>query len=209
MYTPGKFRNDDRKELLAFMHSNPFGCLVTVLNNAPVATHIPFEVVEDREGSITVYGHISAANPQASHLHQQNALFIFSGPHAYVSAAWYSHVNVSTWNYCAVHASGTLDLLEGDELEAHLRRMMAHYDAGRSTERMEHMPDAEFSKQMKGVAGFKMKDPHFQGNWKLSQNRNDEDYAKVVKELLASGNVSDAEIATLMKSRRPHLFQTA
>jgi transcriptional regulator len=208
MYTPGKFKNDDKKELLAFMQSNPFGCIVTVQNHVPVATHIPFEVMEE-DGFITVYGHISAANPQASHLHQQNALFIFSGPHAYVSAAWYNHVNVSTWNYCAVHASGVLELIEGTELEAHLRRMMAHYDAGRSTGNMEHMSYAEFSKQMKGVAGFKMKDPQLQGSWKLSQNRNDEDYTRVVKELLASGNVSDEEIATLMMSKRPHLFQAS
>ena len=50
-------------------------------------------------------------------------LAIFSGVHTYISSSWYNHENVPTWNYLAVHVSGKIRLIEGQELMDHLKSL--------------------------------------------------------------------------------------
>ena len=44
MYVPRHNRLDDRDQLLAFIRRYSFGTLVTMLDGAPFATHLPFMV---------------------------------------------------------------------------------------------------------------------------------------------------------------------
>ena len=55
-----------------------------------------------------LFGHVSAANPQAQGFNQGKvaALAIFSAGHSYVSSSWYEQENVSTWNYRSVQVKG-------------------------------------------------------------------------------------------------------
>ncbi len=111
MYVPGHFRVDDPETLRAFMRAHAFATLVTVVDGAPFATHVPF-LVDDAKGGeeaagLVLRAHVARANPQWRTLEEQDALVIFSGPHAYVSPAWYGAAeSVPTWNYTAVHAYG-------------------------------------------------------------------------------------------------------
>jgi transcriptional regulator len=57
-------------------------------------------------------------------------------------------------------------------------------------------------KEMRGVMGFQVKVTHLEANFKLSQNRNDEDYANVVRQLEARGDEQSTAIASEMKKNR-------
>lgn len=53
--------------------------------------------------------HLAAANAQCAMLDWHDALVVFGGPHAYISPEWYAtQPAVSTWDYTAVHVTGTL-----------------------------------------------------------------------------------------------------
>jgi len=102
MYIPAHFRQQDREAAIAFMQAHPFAIIVSTVDGLPVATHLPFHVIMDG-ADIILTAHFAKANPQWKNL--QEALVIFSGPHAYISPTHYEREqNVPTWNYIAVHA---------------------------------------------------------------------------------------------------------
>ena len=86
MYIPGYFREEDRDEIVRFIKQNNFPALITFDGERPVATHLPVEVIEDENGGLTIYGHMSRANPQWKTLGGQEVLLIFQGAHTYISA---------------------------------------------------------------------------------------------------------------------------
>ncbi len=201
MYIPKYFREEDRGEILAFLRQNNFPALVSFDGEKPIATHAPVELVEDEDGGLTIYSHISRLNPQWKTFGSGEILLIFQGAHSYISARWYNHVNVPTWNYMIVHVYGTVRLLEGEELYALLSRLVKQQEAS-SQYRLESLPPDFVAREIKGVVGFAIHITRLDAGYKLSQNRNDEDHAHIIRELEARGGVNDARIAGAMRKKR-------
>jgi len=152
MYVPKLYREEDRATLVAFLQHNNFPALVTFDSERPIATHLVVEVAET-DSALTIYGHLSRANPQWRTIGTQEALLIFQGAHTYISPRWYDHINVPTWNYLMAHVYGPVRELEGDELHALLSRLVQHHEAN-STYRLETLPPDFVQKEMKGIYGF-------------------------------------------------------
>ena len=95
------------------MKQHPFAMLMGNVYGRSVATQLPL-MIEEREGKLYLLGHVT--RKQDHHLvfeKNTEALVIFTGAHAYVSATWYENPqNVSTWNYSSVHARGQLRFLD-------------------------------------------------------------------------------------------------
>ena len=106
MYSPGHFQINDPETLTAFMREHSFATIVTHDGAVPHATHMPVLLDPDRGPQGTLVSHMARANPQWKHFADgREVLVIFTGPHAYVSPAWYATTPaVPTWNYTAVHA---------------------------------------------------------------------------------------------------------
>ncbi len=162
---------------------------------------MPVEVLEEGDG-LAIYGHMSRANPQWKTFGTQEALLIFQGPHAYISARWYNHVNVPTWNYTIVHVYGTLREVQGEELHSLLSRLVKKHEPD-SAYRLETLPQDFVEKEIKGVVGFAMHVTEIEAAWKLSQNRNDEDHANVIRELERRDDAYSQQIAESMRRQRP------
>jgi transcriptional regulator len=210
MYNPHAFRKDDREELVAFMRVNSFATLVSVVDGAPVVSHIPL-VISETNGEIFIIGHVAKANPHRDAFDGRAALAIFLGPHAYVSPSLYDKIeSVPTWNYVAVHASGVPEPIAAGEnsaqVEAMLTEMIAAFDP--TYQAQWDGLDTRFREGMlRGVVGFRMHVTSLEGKYKLSQNRSDADRARVAHTLLASHDtieqgVGEAMQATLT-SRQP------
>src|SRR5690625_3746425 len=106
MFTPRHFKVTDMEEIWSFVQENSFGTIVTMDNDKPVATHLPF-LLHRQEDEYLLTSHFAYGNLQWKTLETaENVLVMFQGPHAYVSSSWYDHENVSTWNYQAVHMYG-------------------------------------------------------------------------------------------------------
>jgi transcriptional regulator len=201
LYIPKYYREEDRERILAFLHQNNFPALVSFDGEKPVATHTPVEVVEDEDGRLTIYGHISRANPQWKTFGEQEVLLIFQGPHTYISPRWYNHINVPTWNYMMIHAYGKIRQVEDDEMFALLSRLVQKHEVD-TPYRLETLPQDFVLKEMKGVVGFAVDITRLDAGFKLSQNRNDEDHETIVRELDRRGDEASAKVASAMREKR-------
>ncbi len=203
MYSPKHYREEDRRKILEFIRQNEFATLVLFDGEKPVASHLLVEVVEDGE-RVNIYGHMSRANPLWKLFEaDREALVIFQGPHTYISATWYDHVNVPTWNYISVHAYGRPSLVtDHDEMYALLSRLVERHEADH-TYRMETLPQDFVEKEMKGIAAFKVEVTRLEAAFKLSQNRNDTDYQNIIIELEKREDELSTQVAQAMRKNRP------
>ncbi len=201
MHIPKLYREEDREKILAFLRANNFPALVSHDGEKLTATHLPVEVVEHADGSLTMLAHMSRANPQWKTFGGQEVLLIFQGAHTYISPRWYNHVNVPTWNYINVHVYGRVRMVEGDALASLLSGLVAMHETGTGYS-LEALPADFVEKETRGVAGFALDVTRLEAASKLSQNRDDESYASIISHLQERGDSASAEIAKEMKARR-------
>lgn len=204
MYTANYNRNENVEEIREFIRTNSFGILVNTLNGKPWATHIPILLETNDAGQDVLVGHIARANPQWHNFEAQpEVLAIFTAHHAYISSSWYNHENVPTWNYIAVHCYGKIRIMEGKALYQSLKRLMDKYEAySANPMRLENMTEKMVQAQMRGIVGFEIPIEDMQASYKLSQNRKDEDYQNVIRELEKRGDENSKKIAEEMRKRR-------
>src|ERR1700757_3554136 len=119
MYTPKFNQVADRDVLIEAMRAYSFAILFGPGEELR-GTHLPLLVKDEGEHG-TLLGHFAHANPHWTALAGRETLVVFPGPHSYVSPRLYiEELSVPTWNYIAIHAYGTLSLLEDDEGKNHL-----------------------------------------------------------------------------------------
>ena len=108
VYLPPHFTETREEVLLAHIERHDFALLTTHGETGMIASQVPF-LVERRDGSVYLQGHLARGNPQCLDIYAGGeALAIFSGPHAYISPSWYAAgPAVPTWNYASVHAYGS------------------------------------------------------------------------------------------------------
>jgi transcriptional regulator len=104
----------------------------------------------------------------------------------------------------AVHAYGRASILSGERLRNILSEMMARYESGSEKPvRWESLPDDFLDKQIEGIVGFEIEVDRFEAAYKLSQNRNTEDYSNIVSQLEKSGGTDERRVAEQMRRIRP------
>ncbi|MGF7214951.1 transcriptional regulator [Spirosoma lacussanchae] len=205
MYINKHNRETDPERLLAFMQAHSFALFITTgENGVPMATHLPIELVISADGPHKLVGHLAKANPQWKTLAQETpALVVFSGPHAYISSSWYDHPNVPTWNYLSVQASGRTRILSDDETLALLRIQLDRYEAtSEHPVSVDSLTEAYVRREMRGVVAFEMTIDTLEGAAKLSQNRDDRNYAAIVAQLRQLSDPDARRIADEMAARR-------
>ena len=192
-------------EVAQFIKQNAFATLVTQVGGKPWATHLPFVLEQKETGESVLHGHLAKANPQWKSIGEmEEALIIFQGPHAYISSSWYTHENVPTWNYLAVHVYGKIRIIEGEELMHHLKTLVDAYEHGRTNRvRVETMSEAYLDSQVRALVGLEVKIQEVQASAKLSQNRDEANYQNIIHKLEESEFPMDKEVAEEMRKRRP------
>lgn len=140
-------------------------------------------------------------NPQwRTFKESQEALVIYQGPHAYVSSSWYSHENVPTWNYQAVHIYGKVEVLSQDELKKSLTNMLYKYESHRENPILwGKIPPNLLEAELRGIVGFRIKVQEIQAAYKLSQNRSEDDYKNIIQNLYAEQDLESHQLADAMK----------
>ncbi len=202
MYTSKLYREVDRAKIVEFMRQNEFAIVVTYDGEKPTASHLLVEVFEEGE-RIFINGHMSRVNPLWKTFERdEEVLTIFHGPHTYISPTWYNHVNVPTWNYQAVHVYGKTRIVEDyDEAYQILKRLVDRHETA-SHYKMETLPQDFVAKEIKGIVAFQIEVTRIEANYKLSQNRNDEDYRNIVAQLDAREDEMSHGVADAMKAQR-------
>ncbi len=200
MYIPKYFKITNVDEIRDFVQNNSFGTIVTTKNGKPIATHLPLQFIK-KEDAYYLTGHMAYGNPQWRTFEScEDVLVMFQGPHAYISSSWYSHENVPTWNYQAVHMYGKGSLFEKDELIKDLTSLLEKYEQHRENSVLWDKISPELlEKELQGIVGFKIKVEEIQGAYKLSQNRSETDYINIFNNLQKEGNSNSKQMAELME----------
>lgn len=202
MYVPVLFQPRSFADVREIVQEHSFATLVGCTSGKITVAHIPLLWTEPHPGIFFLEGHIARGNEIAGALvgGDESLLAIFQGPHGYVSSSWYTHENVPTWNYIAVHVRGRASILEGDDLRTHLSTMVDKYEEGRDPRFYTSQMDAKsFTAQMRGIIGFRMQVESVEASFKLSQNRNETDHRRVIAALEASDSALDVALAEAMK----------
>ena len=203
MYIPKLYREEDRAKILEFLRQNEFATLVAFDGEKPVAGHLLMEIKEDGE-NLFVNGHMSRANSLWKTLEKnQEVLVIFQGSHTYISPTWYNHVNVPTWNYQSVHVYGKPRLItDRDQAYQLLKRLVDRHESN-SHYKLETLPQDFVEKEIKGIVAFQIEVTKVEANYKLSQNRNDEDYGNIINRLEERTDELSHGVAEAMRKQRP------
>jgi transcriptional regulator len=208
MYSPKHFEITDTAWCHALMRAQSFAVMITADDTGlPFATHLPF-LVDDARGPLgTLRGHVARANPHWRYLAAgRPTLVVFSGAHAYVSPAWYaSHPSVPTWNYVAVHASGTGVLVEDPaRVKTLLVDLVRVYEGeGPAAWSFESLPADYVDGMQRGIVAFEIPIERLEGKAKLSQNRSAEDQARTRDALASADDPLARAVAALMAGAPP------
>ena len=204
MYIPKLYREDDRTKIIEFMRQNEFALLVTIDDGKPAASHLLVEVVESGD-RLLVNGHMSKANPQWKTFDgSAEVLVIFQVPHTYISPTLYNHVNVPTWNYQAVHVYGGVRVIDDREEAYFLLKNLIDRHESMSHYKLETLPPDFVEKEIRGIVAFQIEVTKIEANYKLSQNRNDEDYKNIISKLGEREDEMSHGVAEAMKRQRTH-----
>jgi transcriptional regulator len=199
MYSPSYNQVEDRAELIAFMRANSFCLLVTGAGGELAASHLPC-LVEERGEKLALVMHMARANPQWQSFFDDEALVVFSGPHAYVSPRWYERAPaVPTWNYAAVHAYGVPRVIEErDAKHASQRRLVAELDP-QWLPAFDALPREYIDQMLSGIVNFELEVARLETRWKLSQNRGRREQELII------GRLEEAGERALAQLTRKHL----
>ena len=217
MYLPRHFEMGDLDTVGGFVDSVGSADLVTVgADGSPASSLVP--VLWERHGADpedrrfgTLLAHVARMNEQWYDVTPgQRVLAIVHGPQAYVSPSWYAakaeHGRVvPTWNYSAVHLSGTVAQLvdDADELRDLVTRLTDRHELDRPDPwSVDDAPQAYLAGQLKAIRGVVIQVDAVEAKAKLSQNRSAADRDGVVAGLLADGDPDGVRVADAMARLR-------
>ena len=199
MYVPKHFQFEDYTEQLAFMKQYSFATIVSIKDNIPIATQLPFQINE-HAGKLFLSAHFAAANEQAKYIVENTSLVIFSEPHAYISPVHYDkQESVPTWDYIAVHAYGIARIItEEDAKVTALEQMIKTYDSAYLNQ-WRGLSDRFKKGMIRGIIAFELEVTDLQGQKKISQNKTAVERERIATYLEKGDNLIEKSIATSIR----------
>jgi len=206
MYVPPFNAVADEDEIRAMVAAVGSAELITVGEDGyPLATLLPIMWHED-----VVIAHMARANPQWREIRADApALLICGGPQAYISPTWYAAKSehgrvVPTWNYTAVHLTGTVQVHDDVEwVRAAVTALTSQHEDGRVPPWAVTDAPAEYiAGQLRGIVGLEFHVLRVEGKAKLSQNRSDADQLGAIAGLRGDGTPGATAIADAMTGLR-------
>lgn len=198
------FHDADARRNMAFARERGFGVLAANGHAGPMVSHLPFLLHDDHADL-----HLLRSNPIARALDTPLPVTLaVSGPDTYVSPDWYAVPDqVPTWNYVAVHLTGTLERRPQDELHALLDRQSAFYEdrlLPKPPWKTAKMAPEVMEKMMRMIVPCRMIVTGVDGTWKLNQNKPDDVRLRAAQQVDAYGFGTDtALIAAMMRGVPP------
>ncbi|WP_299281735.1 FMN-binding negative transcriptional regulator [uncultured Tateyamaria sp.] len=196
------FHTQDAQRNLAYASERAFGILAVNAEAGPLMAHIPFLIDED---SAYLHLHLVRSNPIARGLKTPLAARIaVNGPDGYISPDWYEVPDqVPTWNYVAVHLTGTLELRPQDGMRDLLDRQSKHFEdqlLPKPPWKTDKMTPEVLEKMMRQIVPCRMKIEGVDGTWKLNQNKPDEVRLRAADHVDAYGMGAETRLlAALMR----------
>jgi len=201
MYIPPHFTFDDDEEIQELIRRWPLATVVVHGSDGLAANHIPL-IIEQEQTGLILHGHIARANPLSRIDDETPALAVFQGPSAYISPSWYATKQqhgkvVPTWNYSAVHVSGTLTVIDNAEWTLSMvTRLTEMQESSMSLPWQVSDAPTDFTQALlKSIVGIELRVADLQAKKKASQNQPEENRYGVQQGLQAISNPFAEELS--------------
>ena len=202
MYKFDYYTEKDRQKVIDFMKENAFALVTGIGEEYPAATQVPL-AIKEKEGKIFLEGHIMRKTDH--HLafeKNNNVLVIFTGPHCFVSANWYTDPHMgSTWNYMTVQAKGNIRFMDAEGTYNAVKEVSDKYVGTQSAGAFDNLPREYIDHMMKAIVGFSIEVESLENTFKLSQNRDEASQRNIIEQLVKRGDEHSRKIAKEMIRR--------
>lgn len=195
---------------LAFAAARGFGLVIACDGGRPVASPLPFLLIEQDGKTPKLEFHVARGNQLAQIAEKGGTWMVAVQAHdAYVSPDWYATPEqVPTWLYETVHLSGPVRLIPGEHTLGHVEQLSNRFEAALAPKpiwKMAKVPDKKLEMMSKAIVPIEMLVETIEGNFKLNQHKQDADHVAIANALGAQGDHSAQAIAKRMVALRPEL----
>src|SRR6188768_1179192 len=193
---------------LAFAGSRGFGLVIASDGGRPVASPLPFRLIEQDGKVPKLEFHVARAN-QLGQIAEKGGTWLVAvqGHDAYVSPDWYASAEqVPTWLYEAVHLSGPVRVIPGDHTRGHTERLSHTFEkwlAPKPEWKLDKVADKRREMLLKAIVAVEMTVEEIEGSFKLNQHKSDADHVAVMEALALQKDPGAQAIARHMGTMRP------
>jgi transcriptional regulator len=195
---------------LAFVAARSFGLVIACEGRRPVASLLPFRLIEAHGKAPRLELHVARGNPLGQLAEKGGTwLVAIQGHDAYVSPDWYASPDqVPTWLYETVQLSGPVRVIAADHAPDHIDELTGQFEswlAPKPAWTPDRVSEARREMLMRAIVVVEMTVESIAGNFKLNQHKSDADHVAVASALGRHGDPSAQAIARRMMAFRPHL----
>ncbi|EPR73078.1 transcriptional regulator protein [Winogradskyella psychrotolerans RS-3] len=172
--------------MIEVIKTYPLATVISIDNNEPLITHLPLIYSNGK-----LIGHIDINNPHAQLLQNNTEVtLIFSGPECYISPSIFSSTQLPTWNYIKVHLKGKAqENLDKMALKQSLISMTKFLEAP-DHKYILSTDNPRLDKYLDYILMFEIEITHWEGKFKLSQDKEPNDIIAAREELIRANQES-------------------
>lgn len=185
-YPPNQHQDNNINHMIEVIKTYPLATVISVKDHQPIITHLPLVYEEGK-----LIGHIDIYNPQAELLKGDNDVtLIFAGPECYISPSIYSTTQLPTWNYIKVHLKGTVKAIESKAALKQSLITMTEFLEAPDHKYVLESDNPRLDKNLNYIEMFEITITHWEGKFKLSQDKKPSDIKAAREELVRSNQES-------------------
>lgn len=199
MYNPKRYESSAGTTAQDIIRAYPLATAISIVDGAPFVSYLPCTITK-AEPELVLSAHCAKANPHWKYFERSDLLLIFRGPQGYISPRFANNRSrtVPTWNYVAVHCTGTAAIVEGDAADDILRALVAQMEP-QGGWKLEEMGEATWARLRAGIVVFEVQVEKTEAKFKLSQQGSDGDKTALLRYLKESATEQNRELANLME----------
>ena len=195
-YPPPHHQIQDKEKMIDLIRSYPLAELVTAQDDEAFVTHIPI-IYNEEIGKLVA--HIDKYNPQVKTLKDGNwATVVFKGPDTYISPGVYRSDQLPTWNYLIVHIKGRITLINDPEKAKQTMIDMTDFLEGEQARFTLEMDNPKMARSVNYIQAFTIDMEHWDGKFKLSQDKHPADGRAAKQELISNSKESEKDFIERM-----------
>lgn len=173
-------------------NQHPFATLLVARTDSempgsemPEVVHLPF--LYDANDHC-FYLHAAANNPIIELINsgQNQVKVVFNGEHGYVSPTWSEHIRVPTWDYCVVHVSGNIEIIE--DADGKYQSMVEQIGAFENEWKITALQDNQRIGLFKAIRVLRVNVEAMHYRYKMSQAKPVDAKAAITEQFAAQGN---------------------
>ena len=202
-YPPSHHQESNYENIVALIKTYPLATIITAKNDAILSTHTPL-VYQANEGFGHLIGHLDKHNPQIEHFRSSEKVeLIFNGPQVYISPSVYGTTQLPTWNYFKAHIKGRISIENDQEKVKQSLINMTAFLEGNNPAYVLDADNPRMAAALNYIVGFRIEIDHWEGKYKISQDKRKEDQLRAKKAMKAAELKAEKAVDLLYSLHQP------